>query len=986
MKIKEIQLMQFGRFNDWKLVLPDKPFIVLHGPNEAGKSTLRQMMLSVLFQFPKKNVLDLYLRHRDPSISKGVLLLEMENGRLLHAERQVADKKLNLRTDQGETLDHTLLTNNFGGIDRSLYETVFCFGLEGWQALDDLGPADINEWLFNASMPGASSIIKLEQNLQKKCEELFKPSGRKPKMNVLLNELDQSRTALKKWEQNLDNYEALQDRLKQNRRELSFCEEAYDVFEEKKTMFSLFHSVQPILSDFIVIKEELDGLGEIKPFPEQGLERLERLVTQKLTIQNQFTEVENRLQEWDQRLNELQNETQNESVFEQTVYPLINQKPQYEATCVDINKLHDKINQLDAKQQMALNKLGEEWSLASINATSTGIDVENILIDLEEKRQELEKKETTLEHDLERRHKELKTKEEQLGELKDALLSETEREKIEKYAKAHQSSYKSETAVLQKNVLINQAMSEQRLKRISLAIGLFLLLLSGVGAFVLSTAMSSSFSIGLLVIGSIISFIIMGIPFFIFRNINTKEMLKKLEQASEREREEALSMSSSTKDAAYQLEQDDRLYLQIEIEEKQIRLEKKGYEATVVEFDRIQLKKDTLDQGFSNWKSEHSFHTKTPLRWMPNVYHLVIDLKDLIYEHQQLTEELKRLKEDKDQFEKAVRAVCKALNFPMQNYAALEKAFNNYRKLSLELKQKQEQREQIQEDRDKLYRQLEAFEKALTDLFIYADADDEEEFRIRAAQVMKQAQLRDKLMGLRAQLKKVVSDEAFIKKSFQWMKDGTWQEESPERIKEEERQLKGNKERLEKERLEITSELKALEKDDTFRDLRYRFESQQSELNDYAKEWMVYQTSLALLQETKDSYRKEKLPFIIKQAGNYFSMMTDGAYKTVTVGENGVFTAVSASGTAFYMKELSKGTHEQLYLAIRLALADAMSPEETLPIIIDDGLVNTDQARHERIMQLLKEVSLSRQILLLTCHPERFQTIDSDSLLSIVNP
>jgi uncharacterized protein YhaN len=67
---------------------------------------------------------------------------------------------------------------------------------------------------------------------------------------------------------------------------------------------------------------------------------------------------------------------------------------------------------------------------------------------------------------------------------------------------------------------------------------------------------------------------------------------------------------------------------------------------------------------------------------------------------------------------------------------------------------------------------------------------------------------------------------------------------------------------------------------------------------------------------------------------------------------------------------LSTGTREQVYLALRLAIVDHLDEgKETLPLLLDEILVNWDPERRQRVLDLLVELSRSRQIFLFTCHP-----------------
>lgn len=69
----------------------------------------------------------------------------------------------------------------------------------------------------------------------------------------------------------------------------------------------------------------------------------------------------------------------------------------------------------------------------------------------------------------------------------------------------------------------------------------------------------------------------------------------------------------------------------------------------------------------------------------------------------------------------------------------------------------------------------------------------------------------------------------------------------------------------------------------------------------------------------------------------------------------------------FAANELSQATAEQLYIALRFSLAEALGGEFPSPVVIDDGFVNFDIYRTEKMARLLDQVSESRQVLLFTC-------------------
>ncbi|CZO83502.1 AAA family ATPase [Legionella pneumophila] len=68
-------------------------------------------------------------------------------------------------------------------------------------------------------------------------------------------------------------------------------------------------------------------------------------------------------------------------------------------------------------------------------------------------------------------------------------------------------------------------------------------------------------------------------------------------------------------------------------------------------------------------------------------------------------------------------------------------------------------------------------------------------------------------------------------------------------------------------------------------------------------------------------------------------------------------------------ENLSIGTREQLAILLRLAYADLLAEKgASVPVILDDALVNSDDIRREKMKQILHRASKKHQIILLTCH------------------
>lgn len=84
-------------------------------------------------------------------------------------------------------------------------------------------------------------------------------------------------------------------------------------------------------------------------------------------------------------------------------------------------------------------------------------------------------------------------------------------------------------------------------------------------------------------------------------------------------------------------------------------------------------------------------------------------------------------------------------------------------------------------------------------------------------------------------------------------------------------------------------------------------------------------------------------------------------------------------GTEEDFGQLSGGTREQLSVIVRLALARVMARDQRpLPLILDDTMGWTDDGRFLSMVQILRDASSELQIILLTCHPSRFDRFQAE--------
>lgn len=80
-------------------------------------------------------------------------------------------------------------------------------------------------------------------------------------------------------------------------------------------------------------------------------------------------------------------------------------------------------------------------------------------------------------------------------------------------------------------------------------------------------------------------------------------------------------------------------------------------------------------------------------------------------------------------------------------------------------------------------------------------------------------------------------------------------------------------------------------------------------------------------------------------------------------------------GTSLATSQLSGGAQEQIAVLSRLAVADIIGGGEAVPIVIDDALGFSDAGRAQRMNLVLAQLAADHQIIVLTCDPSRFDSV-----------
>ncbi|MCR4426294.1 MAG: hypothetical protein NUW23_08930, partial [Firmicutes bacterium] len=166
----------------------------------------------------------------------------------------------------------------------------------------------------------------------------------------------------------------------------------------------------------------------------------------------------------------------------------------------------------------------------------------------------------------------------------------------------------------------------------------------------------------------------------------------------------------------------------------------------------------------------------------------------------------------------------------------------------------------------------------------------------------------------------------------------------------------------------------AMERKDELASGLARLHAAELELASEVRQWAVWSVCQELLDRACDRYERDRQPGVLRRASSAFATMTAGRYPSIIApltGNLGSMEAVDLNGRRLAPIRLSHGTEQQLYLSVRCGLVrEYCSRTESLPVIVDDILVNFDPVRARAAAEVLAGISEVCQILVFTCHPE----------------
>jgi len=120
------------------------------------------------------------------------------------------------------------------------------------------------------------------------------------------------------------------------------------------------------------------------------------------------------------------------------------------------------------------------------------------------------------------------------------------------------------------------------------------------------------------------------------------------------------------------------------------------------------------------------------------------------------------------------------------------------------------------------------------------------------------------------------------------------------------------------------------------------------------------------MQQATQELQRRFAPRISKRTQELFAHLTGQRYQRLSLGQDlSLSVGTQEENTLRGTLWRSDGTVDQLYLALRLAVAEELTP--CAPLVLDDALVRFDDMRLAAALEILREEARQKQVIVFTC-------------------
>ncbi|MCF6411026.1 ATP-binding protein [Pseudalkalibacillus salsuginis] len=968
MRIKDLHIYGFGRFENEFIQFEDTDLQVIYGDNESGKSTLMAFMDYMLFGFPKRSEKRLRYEPKTTQAYGGKLRIEtIEHGLLTVERKGGASGTVTILKEDGERVDEGFLSQLLGEVNHQAFHDVFSFNLDGLQMVNEIKSEQLGEYLFNAGLTGAQQLNEISTAFEENQNKRFKPNGKNPLLNQKLNNLQELEQNVKQWRKKLDEYNRMRAELADKKEELAQYERTKKSLQQKLTELQHIQSINPLIERKNTIEHQLMELPVATPFPEEGLERFRSLKERKIELIGDCEHTEDLIRKNEEETHALQLDGKwmhlsSEIIELESSYRL------FKGRLEDYHKMEERIDYLQQEIDHEIRTIGQEWTEERIQSVKTDLVTKQQLMTRLKRFDQSKEDQKRLDEGLLQARELLETNEAKRVRIKKQILPE---ETVQSYREkvTHLSSQSPE--FIKERIERLKSLQHPSVENPTSRITIWVLIVLGVvlaGIWIMNGDYAAGMIIGISLIGT---------GFLLHKNDGTgkgdllEQQIKDLENELDGRHK---SYDPSELDRLNQLIlNQQQLVVQYEhLKEHERDLEKR-YQEVARRYDEWEINHHRVKDELAEWRELCHMPVNVPDNMLLEIFDRISQLKKRLTERSHLKKGLEKLLGEITGYEDAVKKIADTVQ--IDSTQSIDKLMAQLSSRLDEEKKKRKERQSLtrsiadlREHHEGLKKKLAQYTQEIQKLFQKAEVHDEEAFRQKGKANDKYEKWTGQLQMVRSQLESTTDQ-----KTIEHL------EQNPEellnllsRLKESEEELEGTIsiiDRLRDECSRLQATITHLEEDGTYSNQLHTLHLAKSEFLEEAKKWAVYRTAQHILDRAKRNFQAERQPRVINRAENYFFAMTEGGYTRIIApkGEES-FLIERNDGVIFRPEELSRATMEQLYLSLRIALAEEYENKGDFPLIMDDILVNFDEKRRKLAFDLIRSIAGDRQVLYFTCH------------------
>ncbi|WP_368929517.1 ATP-binding protein [Bacillus pumilus] len=926
MKIRSLHIAHFGKFSNRTFHFSDDGFQLVYGLNESGKTTLKTFIESMLFGFPKNKM----YKSKQGSFYGGSLTCQDDEIGVIHIER-TSDRggQAQVFLPNGEVKDEAFLQALLKGTDRRSYQSIYSFDVFGLQNVQALNQDQIGEFLLFSSLFGSDAATKMDSRLLKQQEQLFKPNGRKPELN-----------------QQLDRLKELTGQLKQAR----LVEGSYT--EKKREQSELTETIEKLQNEMKQAEEHLQKLTEsIQVYP---------IIEKKVELKKE-------LARFPDRVKRFRAETKHElDKLESHLHPknaqitALKQKLDHlQTSLVQIQPLYDK------DTLMEMNRVVDEAS----NAELVKKRIAECRANRDSLKQKIDEAEAKLKWERPIKLEIIDDSLEFEWELKETVtqyirLMDRKAQLDERFDHARHELDEAETALKglkEQQVRLHGAEDDanntrSKKKPIDSQASLFQGLIAFDVVFLFVLFFLTEWWITLLFAGFSV-FLFFVIYSFSQRNSN-----------KQRNGEDAL----------------DSFQVQAASAETLMRQKELLYERIIQQYEDWELELEPVQQQVEEKKRQLGLSSE--LSFLVEAFHILKQLKMNTAAYDELQREIKELSDQQSIYEGKVSALSSILQKKegtmQENISVFQEILKDETKREKERQTLHVSIQHAMQQLTTLEGEIQYYEKQMDELFRQVEAESKEDYQVLSHLSKEYRERLSELQQLNQELHRsgcFDEEEWIVRKGLPLL------EEECAKAKQHLHDVQLNAENTEKRLAELAVEIRQIEASGTVSDLTHQLAAEQEHAKHLAKKWAAIQLVRTVIREKLNEHKETRLPALLHTASSFIQPLTNDRYEAILFSpEDDLLMVKRMDGRIFRPEELSQATCEQIYLAIRFALALSHQQDCQLPFMMDDSFVHFDHVRLGRVLEMMNELTrFETQLFYFTCHEHMKQAAEDGQVTSL---